>query len=56
MINNMTLSPHIYILTRTSLDRVSNSVGIGIEIVMLRYKGMSLCCTFSKPLASGINI
>ena len=30
MINNMTLSPHIYILTRISLDRVSNSVGIGI--------------------------
>ena len=25
MINNMTLSPHIYILTCTSLDRVSNS-------------------------------
>ena len=58
MINNMTLSPHIYILTCTSLDIVSNSIGIGIEIVgigicMLRYKGMSLCCTFSKPLASG---
>ena len=36
MINNITLSPHIYILTCTSLDRVCigiGIVGIGIEII-----------------------
>ena len=37
MINNMTLSPHIYILTCTSLDRVSNSVGV-LLIYMSLYK------------------